>query len=679
MKKLSNRFGFLWVLFVLFFITLTLSFIYTYKTLTFVLIGFFLIINSSIILFMVLTTLNFKVFSFISSYTYFFSNAFLFICLNIPATLILIRKGSLLSSELVHCYLFVHCIYMVLSLSSHCLCIYCLHKPSNTSWIGKIFFMITFILSGIGQIILLLKPQLILYFSFSTLHWANGLLCILNLLILFIYPYFLSKIDSSQLMKDTLPTKYLLSLSCTLYILFGSIYHMNRAFSFIGICSILILLALYFSIVYQHSFLKQFMIFSDKLSIHERNTVLMNKYIESMAKSQETMVKQYSQMDAIYTQMLLFYPDPLLMIIDDQIIHSNTHANQLLEADTANILMNTSFLDYILPAYYTDIAAILGKLYKHTLPKGSIELKMQTVKGNIIEVEAVFTLSKAQGDVLLLSARDISDRKKQEALSQQVALEKLKVEFFSTLSHELKTPVNIIYSAVQLQNTLLTDGAYEKACYYNSMVSQNCMRLLRLLNNLLDLNRIESNYFSFSPQSLNIVHLTEAILDSIIPYANKKEIALLFDTQDEEIYVSIDPDLYERILLNLFSNAIKYTPSHGHLSVFIKQQGNQVSICIEDNGIGIPPDQLDTIFQRFVRVENGLIRQAEGAGIGLSLVKSLVGMNKGTIAVHSSPGKGSKFVLMFPIENQSLDHHLSYAYMCSKDKVEIEFSDVFVS
>lgn len=436
-----------------------------------------------------------------------------------------------------------------------------------------------------------------------------------------------------------------------------------------------------FYVVFKHCFSITFYSFTSKINLHTKNNTLMNRHMENIVRSKAYMEHQYAQLNAMYTQMMFMYPDPLFIVRNLNIIHINDHAALLLNTPSESLL-DKPFIDCVAPAFKAAISTLIEATSKDDFTQKTMELALLLSNGTTVEVEALFTPAKEHGaHVFIVSAKDITYRKQQAALSQQVALEKLKVEFFSTLSHELKTPVNIIYSAVQLQNNLLVSGELKKACHYNAMISQNCMRLLRLLNNLLDINRIESNYFSFSPQHLNIVSLTESILESTIPYASRKHISALFDTDCEEIYAFIDPDLFERILLNLFSNAIKYTPDHGSLWVNLSTQDQHITLSIKDTGVGIHPSKLEHIFERFYRIDNGLVRQAEGAGIGLSLVKSLVELNNGAIQVISTEGKGSEFILTFPIDlfftkNPPLD--VSYDYITSKDKVDMEFSDIFI-
>jgi signal transduction histidine kinase len=186
---------------------------------------------------------------------------------------------------------------------------------------------------------------------------------------------------------------------------------------------------------------------------------------------------------------------------------------------------------------------------------------------------------------------------------------KLKSQFFSTISHELRTPLNVILSASQVieefdeNNTM---DYYNKTHKYIALIKQNSLRLLRLINNLIDLNKAEVYELSISPRNLDIVNVVEAITLSIADYTKQKDIELVFDTDIEEKTISFDPDMIERIMLNLLSNAIKYTNKGGRIEVNIRFTDEIVSISVKDTGIGIPLDKQAEIFNRFTRVDNSL-------------------------------------------------------------------------
>ena len=438
---------------------------------------------------------------------------------------------------------------------------------------------------------------------------------------------------------------------------------------------------LFFKLIIHYSIFEHSQGLMNKLALHHHNTQLMNAYLNHLSHEQQVLSEQYHCIENLYAQMKLFYPAALFMIVNQNIQHANEHAKTLLKYHNLDDLLNTCFMNYIAPKDRPIVKDTIYDLYEHTIDFKTLEVNFMTSTGELRDVELYLTLSTDEKThAIIASAKDISDKKQRDQLQHAIEFEKIKLEFFCTISHELKTPVNIIYSAAQLQTNLMAHHEYDKMSHYNTMIEQNCMRLLKLLNNFLDINRLESRYFNTSPRTLNIVLLTENILDSILSYTERRNITTLFDTEEEEIYCTVDPELMERILLNLFSNAIKYGHEQGHIWVTLTHDTQFAYIHVKDDGIGIPEESLPLIFERFTRVENGLIRKAEGSGIGLSLVKSFVELNHGSIEVKSKLHEGTEFILKFPIETDShLLNHLDPLYETGHEKVEIEFSDLRIN
>jgi signal transduction histidine kinase len=179
-------------------------------------------------------------------------------------------------------------------------------------------------------------------------------------------------------------------------------------------------------------------------------------------------------------------------------------------------------------------------------------------------------------------------------------------------------------------------------------MKNNCYRLLRLLNNLIDITRIDSGYINLNLTDCNIVSAIEDITQSVVEYAQSCGITLIFDTVIEEKLMAVDTEKLERIILNLLSNAIKFTKPGGNITVAVSEDDANAIISVKDTGIGIPESKLKVIFERFRQVDNSLNRNYEGSGIGLSLVKSLVEMHNGSVYVKSHPGIGSEFIVNIP-------------------------------
>lgn len=263
-------------------------------------------------------------------------------------------------------------------------------------------------------------------------------------------------------------------------------------------------------------------------------------------------------------------------------------------------------------------------------------------------------------------------------------IEKAKSQFFANLSHEIKTPINIIYSCIQLLEVNKINGekalsdAYNK---YDNTLKQNCYRLLRLVNNLVDMTKIDSGYMKLIFINCEIVSLVEDITLSIIPYVESKNINIVFDTYIEELEIRCDPESMERVILNLLSNAIKFTNKDGNISVIVEADDKYLFIRVKDDGIGISKDIREDIFSRFVQEDKSLNRKNEGSGIGLALVKSLVELHDGEVYLEDV-SEGSEFVVKLPnIKiNEEVNNHNRVMDVESKplvQKINIEFSDIY--
>lgn len=273
-------------------------------------------------------------------------------------------------------------------------------------------------------------------------------------------------------------------------------------------------------------------------------------------------------------------------------------------------------------------------------------------------------------------------------LEKTLEYDKLKTDFLANVSHELRTPLNILLSAIQVlsiytQNIELKDG--ERIKKYLKTMKQNCYRLLRLINNFLDITKIDAGYYKLNIQNHDIVNTVETITMSVVDYLKDKDIEILFDTEIEEKIMSFDDEKIERIILNLISNSIKYTEPGGKISVNIYDTKDKVTVSIKDTGYGIPKDMLDNIFNRFTQVEGSLIRRKEGTGIGLSLVKCLVEMHGGCIEAKSEVGVGSEFLFTIPVHtvedyyqtNMEISKQLGGKIESNVEKLNIEFSDIY--
>ncbi len=239
-------------------------------------------------------------------------------------------------------------------------------------------------------------------------------------------------------------------------------------------------------------------------------------------------------------------------------------------------------------------------------------------------------------------------KEKNEILSEAMAF---KDEFLYLITHEMKTPLAVINSALQTIQ-ILHDDLPGKLVKYLRTIKQNTNRQLRLVNNLLEIIRINSGKIVINNDFFDIVDLTDMVVRSIQSYATQKEVEVIFLPGITKKIIYIDEEKVEWILMNLLSNALKFTPKGKAIKVRVytrKMQGkSKVCISVSDEGIGIPRDKQNLIFERFGQVRRNPSKPSEGTGIGLYLVKLLVELMNGSITLESEVGKGSNFTVILP-------------------------------
>lgn len=275
-----------------------------------------------------------------------------------------------------------------------------------------------------------------------------------------------------------------------------------------------------------------------------------------------------------------------------------------------------------------------------------------------------------------------TEKEKNEALIKAI---EMKDEFLSIISHEFKTPLTVINSAIQTMELICRDELSDRGKYFIKKIRQNAFRQLRLVNNLLDITRSNVGQIKMHKRNIDIVFLTRSIVDSVNIYALQKDLSIYFIAEMEKKLICLDEEKYERILLNLISNAIKFTPKGNSITVKLRlkdtEKGSKVCIEVIDTGVGIPVDKHNIIFEKFGQVDSSLTRQAEGTGIGLSLVKKFVEAHEGEILLDSEVGKGSTFTILLPIESayKEIEENMFSEQKDSRliQSAAIEFSDIY--
>jgi len=282
---------------------------------------------------------------------------------------------------------------------------------------------------------------------------------------------------------------------------------------------------------------------------------------------------------------------------------------------------------------------------------------------------------------IILMGIDITEEIK--AKEKMKAANKVQDVIYANVAHELKTPLNVIFSANQMMEMYLKNDNFEdnkeKFFNYNNSIKQNCYRLIKLINNIVDLSKSKSGFLKLNLSNENIVKIVEDITESVLEYAKSLNLRIIFDTNVEERIISCDPNMIERVVLNLISNALKFSNPNSDIYINVYDKGSIVEISVKDTGIGIDKKHLDLLFERFYQVDKTMSRNAEGSGIGLSLIKSIVEMHGGRLSVESEVGKGSIFKVELPaIIAENLKDRKKNNYLNNKiEMVNIEFSDIY--
>lgn len=241
------------------------------------------------------------------------------------------------------------------------------------------------------------------------------------------------------------------------------------------------------------------------------------------------------------------------------------------------------------------------------------------------------------------------------------ALDEMKSQFFANVSHEFRTPLTLILGPIQdvLHGSLKIP---DKVASILDIIQQNALRLLKLVNDLLDVTKLEEKKFNLKLEKIEVNKMVGGLANSMMHMAISKEIEIVNDVADKELFIAADVDSMEKIILNLLSNSIKFTGNGGVINVSIRTEyydcivdkkqnvlrKENVVINIQDNGVGIDEANLPHIFERFKQVDSSSTRKYQGTGLGLALVKELTELQGGKVKVESAPNKGTNFKLIFP-------------------------------
>jgi two-component system, chemotaxis family, CheB/CheR fusion protein len=266
-------------------------------------------------------------------------------------------------------------------------------------------------------------------------------------------------------------------------------------------------------------------------------------------------------------------------------------------------------------------------------------------------------------------------------MRENLEKEKRKNDFFVSLSHEIRTPINLMNATFQLLESKTKKGRLEDSYLTEKLrlIRQSNNYLIRLINNLLDLNKIDKGYYTLKMQNIDIIDIIRNIVLSCQDYINNEGKSIKFMTDLEQRIIACNLFSIERVILNLISNAVKFTKNGDEIIIHIENFSDTIRISILDTGIGIPESEQNEIFNLFTRMKNPDVAEKEGCGMGLAIVKAFVKLHQGKISLKSKPGIGSEFIIelptkTLPVENDKFVAESKETYNLSSI-ISIELSD----
>ena len=279
-----------------------------------------------------------------------------------------------------------------------------------------------------------------------------------------------------------------------------------------------------------------------------------------------------------------------------------------------------------------------------------VELEQNGDTLSLSVLASVLTNARGEGKGIILILRDLSETKE---LSELRRLNELKSKFVSNVSHELRTPITSIKAYVETLLEQVDQGDKEIQNEFLATIKQEAERLSRLIEDLLDLSRIEKDRIEFHFEDNNLCEIVRLVVNMIEPTAPNHRFVL--DLKDSECCFRFDRDKIHQVVSNLVGNAVKYSPNGGDISISVKRKDGQISFSVADQGIGVKTEDLPKVFDKFFRAASQLKYQVSGTGLGLAISRYIVEAHQGRIWMESQFGHGSSVYVQMPVENGPSD------------------------
>jgi signal transduction histidine kinase len=338
----------------------------------------------------------------------------------------------------------------------------------------------------------------------------------------------------------------------------------------------------------------------------------------------------------------------------------------LAELDGQILQRNAAFVRLLAPIateidnFYSYLPAETALKLKQSIASDPITLTPLETALNVAlnpatVVEISFALVPWEGRrIVHFVVRDLTEAKQfNEARQIAEAANQAKSEFLASMSHELRTPLNVILGMAEILRKKTLGDLNRDQQESVASVEESGRYLLSLINDILDLSKIEAGMLQLDIQEAAVRDVVESSLRFVREAAHRKKITLESSYRQEILYLHVDARRLKQILVNLLANSVKFTPEGGHITIEVSQpiDRHQISFSVQDNGIGIDEKDLPKLFKSFQQIDSALNRKYAGTGLGLSLVKRMTEMHGGTVAVASKPGQGARFTITLPLQN----------------------------
>lgn len=358
--------------------------------------------------------------------------------------------------------------------------------------------------------------------------------------------------------------------------------------------------------------------------------------------------EQTRQMQEYISNALNCLKNGILIINNDNRVTLCTKTAENILGIKAENIINHDFQNHFSP----EISDLFIYLINETKKNGQItdhEFELEKDKHEPPTPLGFSTsfLMDAEGENIgtIISIRDLSETREIVKLRR---IDQMKNDFLSTVSHELRTPLTSIKGSISLVQQGITGEVNEKQAKMLDIVMRNTDRLTRLINDILDINKIESGKMEIKKSPVNLAQILTVSLKAFDSMAADKKIDLRIEIDGIDHFIYADQDRIEQIIVNITGNAFKFTPVNGTITAHLSDEGDSVSLAISDTGPGIPKDELEKVFDKFHQVDNSATREVGGSGLGLAICKKLIEIHNGEIRLESEVGKGSTFTFSLP-------------------------------